>query len=80
MGEYSEAELEAALRRAFVVNRADTIIYDGHVACRQPFLRAGFELGIRKGWLVKTGRVDESQYTAAYYGLSDEGRKHFGIN
>lgn len=77
--EFDEAELESALRRAFVDKGFETILYDGHVACRQPFLRAGIELGVDRGWLEVKSRIEESEYTADNYGLTEKGREYFGL-
>ena len=78
--QYSEAELDAALRRAFVDGRAEFIQVDGH-DMRSSFLRAGLQHGLNKGLLKRDERFDvnEDQYTSLAYSLTKEGRNHFGL-
>ena len=71
-----EQEWEAALRRAFVDRRADSIVlYDR----RERFLLESAAYGERMGWLE--GRLVEldEQSTEERYRLTSEGRKHFGL-
>lgn len=77
---YSEAELEAALRRAFIDNRAEFIKLDGS-KMRSPFLRESLDFGIKKGWVCRDPDEDceSEQYTALAYKLTKKGRKYFGL-
>ena len=47
---YTTEDLEDSLRQAFVVKRADYIIFDGQVAGNQ-FLTDSINLGVKNGWL-----------------------------
>lgn len=72
---YPEAELEAALRRAFVQHRADYILIDNR---RDRFLCESAKLGLDRGWI--SGEVLElEQSTEVRYRLTEGGRTHFGV-
>ena len=75
---YTAKDLEDSLRRAFVDNRMPTILWDGHEN-RNPFLRDGITHGFDQGWLCVESEINESQYTAINYKLTDKGRKYFGV-
>ena len=77
--DYTEQELEDALRRAFVDKGFESILMDGHEA-RSEFKRDSLEYGIGQGWLCQDEDINESQYTAMTYKLTDEGKKHFGLD
>ena len=74
----AEKEFEAALKRAFVFNGADYIILDGRSG---KFLNDGAAYGQQMGWLGKIEErgSDEAQWTEWRLRLTDEGKKHFGI-
>ncbi|HEB47319.1 MAG TPA: hypothetical protein ENI22_02515 [Candidatus Pacearchaeota archaeon] len=71
-------ELEASIRRAFVDNRADFIVFDGHTM-RNEFLRDSINYGLEQGLLRKGETIEEEQWTTIRYRLSDKGKKYFGI-
>ena len=75
---YMDQGLEDSLRRAFVDKRFPSILFDGHTT-RNRFLMEGLQFGIDKEWLQIVGEVKESQYTAVSYGLTEEGKKYFGL-
>ena len=75
----SEKDLETALRKAFVDNRAKSILMDGHEA-RSPFKRDAFNYGIDQGLLRKHEDIEDSPYTAMTYVLTDKGKKSFGLD
>ena len=75
---YTENDLEAALKRAFVDKGFEAILIDGWIA-RNEFLNAGIHYGINQGWLKKDSEINESQYTAINYALTDKGKEHFGL-
>ncbi|GAF74003.1 unnamed protein product [marine sediment metagenome] len=75
---YDKKDLEASLRRAFVDGGFKEILIDGHEA-RSKFLRDAINHGLNRGWLQVTSQINESQYTAVNYGLTDGGRKYFGL-
>jgi hypothetical protein len=75
---YTEQDLEDSLRKSFVERGFRSIQVDGQVA-RNPFLRGGINYGIDKGWLRQGEYIEEPQYTAQTYVLTDEGKKHFGL-
>lgn len=87
MPEFQEADLEGALRRAFMDRKADFIVVDGH-DLRSEFLRESLALGLTQGWLVKDKNIDEDdwlgrsrgQWYAFTYRLSKKGKKYFGIS
>lgn len=76
---YTESDLEASLKRAFVDGRADFIVFDGNIS-RNEFLTDGIEYGLSKGWLYKGETIDDGQWTTVRYRLSDQGKEYFGIN
>lgn len=76
--DYTEKDLEAALRRAFVDRESDFIIFDGHEA-RNEFLRDGINYGLENEW-VYGNEVEEEQWTTIKYRLTDKGKKHFGLD
>ena len=51
---------------------------DGHQS-RNKFLRDGINHGVDSGWLQVESEVNESQYTAINYELTEAGKKHFGL-
>ena len=73
---YQENELEAALLRAFVDNRADFILLDDR---RERFLIESATLGVEKGWLSEEFIEIDDQYSQLRYRLTDEGKRHFGL-
>ena len=73
---YQENELEAALLRAFVDNRADFILLDDR---RERFLIESATLGVEKGWLSDEFIEIDDQYSPLRYRLTDEGKRHFGL-
>ncbi len=75
--EYKEAELEAAIKRAFVDHRADFVIIDSH---RDRFLIASAQLGVNKGWLSEKFVEIDEQSSQLQYRLTSEGKIHFGLN
>ena len=77
--DYTDQDLEASLRRAFVDHGFESILFDGWIA-RNPFKADLFKYGIKKGWLRKDRDIEESQYTASTYALTDKGKKHFGLD
>ena len=70
-------DLEDYLRRGFVKDRYDFIIYDGQTR-RDRFLREVIELAESKGW-VNGKWYEEEQYSAIHYRLTKKGKKYFGI-
>jgi hypothetical protein len=76
MIDYTETELEAALRRAFVDKRAGCIVIDSR---RQAFQIASATLGIDRGWLKGEWYDKDEQSTAYVCRLTAAGRKHFGL-
>ncbi len=77
--DYSNKDLEDALRRAFVDNGLKSILLDGHEA-KNPFKVDGINYGIKRGWLRKEDDIKESQYTAVTYVLTNKGKEYFGLN
>ena len=76
--DYTTEDFGASLRRAFVDKGFPAILFDGWIA-RNEFLRDGVNYGLRQGWLYEESEVNESQYTAVNYALTDKGKKHFGL-
>ena len=76
---YTERDLEASLRRAFVEGKADFIPFDGHTA-RNGFLRDGINYGQERGWLDEGKEINEEQWTTIEYRLTEKGKKYFGLN
>jgi hypothetical protein len=74
--DYTVAELEAALRRAFVDRRADYIVLTSRY---QRFQIASANHGIDQGWLRGAWDDSDEQSTAFICRLTDAGRKHFGL-
>lgn len=73
---YPEAELEAALQRAFVQHRADYIVIDSR---RHQFLWEGARMGLDRGWLSCEVVEPDEQSTELRYRLTEAGRTHFGV-
>lgn len=72
----SNTEYESALRRAFVDNRASSIVITSR---RQQFQLDAVSYGSEQGWL--TGELDDSDEQSAAYvcRLTKKGREHFGL-
>lgn len=75
--DYTEQELEASLRRAFVDHRADHIMLDDR---RQRFLWQSAALGVDRGWLVGRQRGPDEQDQWIEYRLTKAGSDHFGLS
>ncbi|MDP4039772.1 MAG: hypothetical protein Q8P57_04300 [Candidatus Pacearchaeota archaeon] len=75
---YNEQDLEASLRRAFVDRKFESILVDAW-ELRNEFLKEGLSFGINKGWLKTENIIEESQYTAITYVLTDKGKEYFGL-
>ena len=77
-------EFEDSFRRAFVDGRANFIEVDGHTL-RNKFLREGLNYAEKQGLISCRGpigtekQMDEAQYTAYKYYLTEKGKKHFGL-
>ncbi|MEK6890730.1 MAG: hypothetical protein AABX03_01190 [Nanoarchaeota archaeon] len=76
--DYTTSDLEDSLKRAFVDKRFPAILFDGKIS-RNEFLRDGINYGLSQGWLYEKSNVEEPQYTAVNYALTDEGKRHFGL-
>ncbi len=77
--DYTEADLEASLKRFFKTNSPEaTILIDGH-ECRSQFKRDGVNYGIDQGWLEVDEDINEDQYGAVTYKLTELGKKHFKL-
>lgn len=76
---YKDQDLEDSLRRAFVDKGFSSILMDGR-EYRNKFLRNGINYGINRGWLCVDDNIEESQYTAVTYKLTEEGKKYFGLD
>ena len=76
---YTNQDLEDSLRRAFVEKGFESILLDGHEA-RSSFKRDGINYGLDNGWLCKKEDIEESQYTAVNYALTEKGKKYFGLS
>ena len=76
--DYTDKDLEDSLRRAFVDKKFPSILMDGHEA-RNEFLRDALNYGINRGLLCVGEQINKSQYTAVNYVLTDQGKKHFGL-
>ena len=75
--DWTEKDLEDSLRRAFGNDPDDSLVFDGHTT-RNPFLLAGLQFGIDKGWIEFQRRVQEEQWTTDLYGFTSEGKAYFG--
>lgn len=77
-----EEVFEAELRREFVDRRAGILIVERHTL-RSEFLRESLQYGIDKGWLQRGEDKDDvlgsGMGQCLSYGLTGEGKKHFGI-
>lgn len=76
MSQFSEKELEEALSRAFVTNKADYVFLYRNSG---RFLLDGIKLGIKNEWLEEKFVVIDEQETQLRYYLTPVGKKHFGI-
>lgn len=77
--DYTEQDLEASLRRLFVDDGgADFIGFDEH-ALRNRFLSEALQYGLDNGWLYGGETVGDEQWTQIRYGLSEQGKEHFGV-
>jgi hypothetical protein len=76
--DYTEKDLELSLKRAFVDKKYETILYDGWIA-RNPFMHDVFIYGTNQGWLEVASEINEEQYTAINYRLSEKGKDHFDL-
>lgn len=72
----TEQEYEAALRRAFVDKRWDSIMIDSR---RQEFQIKSANYGVEKGWIVGEWNDQDVQYTFWTGRLTEAGKKHFGL-
>jgi hypothetical protein len=81
--DWTEQELDDALRKAFGNNLDGTIFIDGH-ELRSEFKRAGLRYGLDQGYLEETEDPNliphsDDQYTVIYYGLTEKGKVHFDV-
>ena len=72
---FPEEELKAALKRAF--SQADYIRFDGHSA-RNPFLSAGWNLAIERGWINHT-EINLEQETILKWYITPLGKEALGL-
>jgi len=81
MGEkYTDQELEDVLRRAFVDKGFKSVLYDGYVATQKPFVAAAIQHGLDKDLLCEGSPIEEEQYTAQIFILTEEGKGYFGLS
>ena len=72
----ADSELEDALRRAFVRDKADYICITSR---RQEFQIKSFAYGVEQGWL-KTEVDDSDEQSTVWIGrLTPKGKLHFGL-
>ena len=71
---YEPKELEAALRRAFVDNKADFVCIFSR---RSRFLIESAQLGMEQGWLSEEFVELDEQSSELRYRLTQKGREHF---
>lgn len=74
MADWTDVDLEDALRRAFVDRRADYIFLDDR---RQAFRIESVRLGVERGWLTEEFVEIDEQYAQLRYRLTEEGKRHF---
>lgn len=83
---FTEAEMEASLKRAFVDGKADFIEMDGH-AYRNRFLTATLDYALKQNLVYRDKDLNEDdalgkgmgQWSAETYRLTEKGKKHFRI-
>lgn len=78
IGEYGLDEYEAALRRAFVDNRADFIVLDSSPR-GQRFRSACTAWALDAGLLYHDGTDSDGQCEVASFRLTHAGRQAFGL-
>lgn len=76
MTTYTDEELEACLRRAFVDNGYPSVDVWSR---REAFLLASLDLGVAKGWLKSQLIYIDEQSSKINAKLTEEGKKHFGL-
>lgn len=77
---YTNKDLEESLRIAFVDKRFNSIRMDGEVARRSPYLVAGVDLGLTRGWLYHIPHDNDEQWSSISYPLTKKGKTYFGLS